>query len=133
MTHELSPGDKQAIVQSLWTTWNRGGAALDQLPQTIKTLLDTEAWRDREVDGKPFHNDTFYEFIRSPPLKGCGWGNQIDAIERVLGLRDLDVLRRWREALSPPCGPYRARRRTIDRDAVRDLHAQRSPSASDCP
>jgi hypothetical protein len=83
----LSLGDKQALVQALWIGWNNGGAALEQVPKTIDAILATKAWHDREVDGKPMHNDTFQEFIVSPPLKGCGWAKQIDAIESAAGVR----------------------------------------------
>jgi hypothetical protein len=102
----LSLGDKQALVQALWTGWNNGGAALEQIPKTITAILDTEAWRDRVANGKPMHNDSFREFIISPPLKGCGWEKQIDAIEKLLGLKAPDVLRRWREAMTPPVGVH---------------------------
>lgn len=87
------------MVQSLWTGWNDGGAALEQFPKTIKSILDNDAWRDREVDGKLMHNDTFREFIIVPPLRGCGWGKQIDAIEKLLGLKDQDIQRRWQQAM----------------------------------
>jgi hypothetical protein len=100
----LSLGDKQALVQALWTGWNNGGAALEQIPKTIEAILATEAWRDREVDGKPMHNDSFKEFIISKPLKGCGWEKQIDAIEKLLGLKAPDTLRRWREVMTPSVG-----------------------------
>jgi hypothetical protein len=96
----LSLGDKQTLVQALWTGWNDGGAALEQFPKTVKAILDTNAWEDREVDGKPMHNNTFREFIISPPLKGCGWGKQIDAIEKLLGLKAPNVLKDWREAIT---------------------------------
>jgi hypothetical protein len=102
----LSPGDKQNLVQSLWFTWNEGGAALERFPKMIETILDTEAWHDREANGKPMHNDTFREFIVSPPLKGCGWEKHIDAIENLLGLKAPDILRRWREAMTPPVGVH---------------------------
>lgn len=96
----LSPGDKQTMVQALWRTWHEGGFALNHLPTAIDRILETEAWRDREVDGKPMHNRTFREFIVSPPLKGCGWEKQIDAIERVLAVKDKDCLARWRAAMT---------------------------------
>jgi hypothetical protein len=72
-TRDLSPGDKQGIVQGLWTSVNNGGAALVRVPKIIRTLLETEAWRDREVDGRPYHNDSFLQFITTKPLQGCGW------------------------------------------------------------
>jgi hypothetical protein len=52
------------------------------------------------------HNDTFREFIVSPPLKGCGWSKQIDAIEKLLGLKAPDTLRRWREAMTGEQGAH---------------------------
>jgi len=102
----LSLGDKQALVQALWTGWNDGGAVLEQFPKTVRAILETEAWRDRKVNGKEMHNDTFREFIVSPPLKGCGWQNQIDAIEKLLGLKDLGVLKDWREAMTGEQGAH---------------------------
>lgn len=98
--HELSPGDKQNIVQSLWFTWSSGGNALSELPKAVKRVIDTGAWKDREVDGRPFTNASFREFIVSRPLQGCGWGEEIDAIERVLGLKAPEVLVMWREAMT---------------------------------
>lgn len=103
---KLSLGDKHMLVQSLWHMWSEGGFALDHLPTTIARILETEAWRDREIDGKRMCNGTFREFIVSPPLKGCGWEKQIPAIEKVLAVKDLDVLRRWREAMTQHGGKH---------------------------
>jgi len=87
-TVNLSPGDKQGIVQALWTSVNNGGAALELVPKIIKTLLETEAWRDREVDGRPYHNDSFLQFITTKPLQGCGW--PVEKIKALLA-KDPDV------------------------------------------
>jgi len=95
---ELSPRDKQALVQSLWSIWNQGGAALGQLPQTIKSILDTEAWRSREVEGNTLSNATFREFVISAPLKGCGWKDQVKAIQKVLDLKSPEIAGRFRDA-----------------------------------
>lgn len=107
---ELSLGDKQAMVQSLWNAVNNGGAALSQVPKIISNVLKTEAWKDREVDGKVYHNNSFFEFITAMPVKGCGW--EVQRIEPLLRDDDI-VLQKFRAAVTGEHGGDRKSARFI--------------------
>ena len=93
--------EKQGIVQSLWTAVNEGGGWLSSLPRIVKTVIETESWRERQDGDRVYRHDTFRQFIESEPRAGCGW--PIDKVERLLA-DDPDVLRMYRQATTAPEG-----------------------------
>ena len=101
MRRDLSPKDKHAIVQSLWTSVNEGGAALKDVPLAVKNVLLSEAWREREWNGRKIEHKSFRAFIETPPIEGCGW--PLDKVEKLIK-DDPETLAMWREAVTGPEG-----------------------------
>lgn len=101
MRRDLSPKDKHAIVQSLWTSVNEGGAALKDVPLAVKNVLISEAWREREWNGRKIEHKTFRAFIETPPIEGCGW--PLEKVEKLIK-DDAETLAMWRDAVTPPVG-----------------------------
>lgn len=95
MRPDLSLKDKQGIVQSLWTAVNEGGGWLKNIPQIVRTVIETEAWRERDVDGRIIKHDRFIDFITAKPREGCGWPpEKVEALIKD----DAAVLAMWQQA-----------------------------------
>lgn len=96
MRPDLSLKDKQGIVQSLWTAVNEGGGWLKNIPQIVRTVIETEAWRERDVDGRIIKHDRFIDFITAKPREGCGWPpEKVEALIKD----DAETLTLWRQSL----------------------------------
>ena len=98
---DLNLKDRQAVVQSLWTAVNEGGGWLKHAPQSVRAVIETGAWREREVDGRIVKHDRFIDFIKQPPRRGCGW--EPEKVEALIK-DDPDTLRLWRQAVTPELG-----------------------------
>jgi hypothetical protein len=88
-------------VQSLWTAVNEGGAWLKDVPRYVRTVIDTRAWEEREVDGRIVRHKRFIDFITGKPRSGCGW--QPEKVEALIKDHP-DVLALWREAVTEQPG-----------------------------
>lgn len=73
MPRVLNLKERHTVVQDLWSAVNEGDGALDQVPRIVKAVLETEAWREREWNGRVIRNKSFREFIEVEPVDGCGW------------------------------------------------------------
>lgn len=73
MRRDLNLKEKHQAVQSLWTAVNEGGSALEHVPHIVKTVLITEAWRERQDGERVYKHDSFRQFIEADPRSGCGW------------------------------------------------------------
>jgi hypothetical protein len=93
--------ERQGLVQSLWNAVNQGGALLDDLPRIVRVLIESESWREREVDGKIIEHKRFLDFLTKPPRGGCGWNPE--KVERLIS-HDPYVLTLWRNAVTPLVG-----------------------------
>lgn len=92
------------LVKALWSAVNTSAGSLENVAPLVKRLLETEAWKKREVPqlGKePVEFSNFVDFITTPPLKGCGWPTEkVEALIKD----DADTLRMWRKAITAPIG-----------------------------
>ena len=90
------------LVETLWGVVNRSEGNLGNVAPLIARVLDTGAWKKREVSqiGEVVEFDRFIDFIQTPPLRGCGW--EPDKVEALLkqAKADKDLLRRWRAAVT---------------------------------
>jgi hypothetical protein len=86
--------DKGLLVEGLWHAVDDAANNLEAVPRSIKRVIETEAWREREHRGRVFKHTTFLDFITTKPLAGCGWSP-----EKVAALLkdEPEVLRMWRE------------------------------------
>jgi hypothetical protein len=72
----------------------------------VRKILETGAWHKRKVvqlGGEIVEFDSFADFIRTPPLRGCGWDlNEMDAlIKRLASITDdPELLAMWRGAIA---------------------------------
>lgn len=99
MRVEFNLKDKHGAVQSLWTAVNEGGGWLSSLPQIVKTVIETEAWRERQDGERVYRHETFRDFITAPPRSGCGW--PLDKVEKLIK-DDPETLAMWRKAVTAP-------------------------------
>ncbi len=92
------------LIETLWGVVNRSEGNLGNVAPLIARVLDTGAWKKREVAqiGEVVQFDRFIDFIRTPPLRGCGW--EPEKVEALLkqAKADQDLLRRWRAAVTRP-------------------------------
>jgi hypothetical protein len=72
-----------------------------QFPLAVKNVLLSEAWREREWNGRVIRHKTFRSFIETSPVEGCGWTEE--KVARLLN-SDPDIERRFREAMINPFG-----------------------------
>ena len=90
------------LVETLWGVVNRSEGNLGNVAPLIARVLDTGAWKRREVTqiGEIVQFDRFIDFIQTPPLRGCGW--EPEKVEALLkqAKADKDLLRRWRKAIT---------------------------------
>ena len=99
MPRKLNLKERQDVVQALWTAVNEGGGWLKELPNIVLTLIETGAWREREVDGRTISHKRFIDFITSPPRAGCGWAP--DRVESLLKNKEsTKALAAWRNAVT---------------------------------
>jgi hypothetical protein len=85
------------LVQALWDEVNQTSGGLANVAPLVKRLLESGGWREREVVqiNEIVRFDSFVDFIRSPPLRGCGW--PLEKVE-VLIRDDPETLTMWRQA-----------------------------------
>lgn len=92
------------LVQALWSAVNTSAGSLENVAPLVRRLLETEAWKKREVPqlGKePIEFTNFSDFIVTPPLKGCGWPiNKVEALIKD----DPQTVALWRDAIKRPVG-----------------------------
>jgi hypothetical protein len=98
---DLNLKERQGVVQSLWTAVNEGGAWLKDVPRIVRTVIETGAWTEREVDGRVVAHKRFIDFITANPRAGCGWPPE--KVEALLK-NDNETLALWREAVTPELG-----------------------------
>jgi hypothetical protein len=66
--------ENQQLVERLWDSVNTCIESLENLGPLVRRILETEAWKRREVASIGIVEfDHFIDFIRTPPLRGCGW------------------------------------------------------------
>ena len=90
------------LVEALWSAVSRGGKSLDQIPTMVRRLLETGAWKKRTIrTGKVVEHSSFYSFLTSPPLSGCGY-DPAKIVKLISG--DVETLTLWREAMKQKMG-----------------------------
>jgi len=90
------------LVEALWSAVSRGGKSLDQIPTMVRRLLETGAWKKRTIrTGKVVEHSSFYSFLTSPPLSGCGY-DPAKIVKLISG--DVETLTLWREAMKAKRG-----------------------------
>lgn len=90
------------LVEALWSAVSRGGKSLDQIPTMVRRLLETGAWKKRTIrTGKVVEHSSFYSFLTSPPLNGCGY-DPAKIVKLISG--DIETLALWREAMAAKKG-----------------------------
>lgn len=89
------------LVEALWSAVNAGSGSLANVAPLVKRVLETEAWRRREIPqlGRVVEFDQFLDFVKTAPLEGCGWPPE--KVE-VLIKDDPAVLTMWRRATTAP-------------------------------
>jgi len=93
----------QQIVQALWDAVNTSAGSLGTVAPLVKRLLQTGAWKQREVRqlGEIVRFDSFPAFIQAAPLRGCGW--PLEKVEALIK-DDPDTLKMWRQATTASQG-----------------------------
>ena len=94
---DLNLKDKGFLVEGLWHAVDDAANNLEAVPRTIRRVIETEAWREREYRGRKLENATFIEFITDKPLKGCGWPPE--KVEALLK-DEPETLTLWRKAIT---------------------------------
>jgi len=114
MRRDLNLKEKHQAVQSLWTAVNEGGSALEHVPHIVKTVLITEAWRERQDGERVYKHESFRDFIEADPRSGCGW-----VVEKVRPLLkgDTDAEAMYDDAVKLPAGTNQY---TMVRDNITD-------------
>jgi hypothetical protein len=108
------------LVEALWSAVSRGGKSLEQIPGMIKRLLETEAWKKRTIrTGKIVEHTSFYSFLTTPPLDGCGY-DPVKICKLISD--DPETLVLWREAMKGKEGGDKKGKTTDD-----NIISDRSP------
>lgn len=92
------------LVEALWSAVNTSAGSLGNVAPLVKRVLETNAWKERmvpELGKDPIRFERFIDFIKEPPLKGCGWNK--DEVEALIK-DDVKTLAMWRDAITPPHG-----------------------------
>jgi hypothetical protein len=93
------------LVEALWSAVNTSSGSLVNVAPLIKQILETGAWKKREVvqlgPGTVIEFSRFIDFIETPPLKGCGWTQEL--VEPLIK-EDAETLAMWHRAITPPVG-----------------------------
>lgn len=75
------------------------GCNLKHIPAYTKDVLKRDAWRLFKFNNILFKNETFSEFLLSPPAKGCGF-DSVEMVEALLKKAgDEDALKLFRSAV----------------------------------
>lgn len=73
--------------------------SLKHIPAYTKDVLKRDAWRLFKFNNILFKNETFSEFLLSPPAKGCGF-DSVEMVEALLKKAgDEDALKLFRSAV----------------------------------
>ena len=102
--YKQTPGDHESLCRTAHKALRYGTSSLlEAFPGLIRKIIETEAWREREVRPRLVVKlDCFMDLIvRQPP---DGWGENPSKIEKVLS-DDPDVLALWRESTKRKPGP----------------------------
>lgn len=92
---DVSLSDKGLIVESLWQAVDGAVNDLAVVPDLVRRVIETDAWRERTQRGKTYRNDRFLDFITTTPPAGCGWPPE--KVEALLK-DDAEALALWRDA-----------------------------------
>ena len=97
MPRVMTDTEANVLVEGLWSAVDRGAPSIKDIPQIIKRVIQTDAWRRRRLrNGKIVEHSTFRAFITTKPLDGCGYDpKKIYAL--IKGEPETEVL--WREAM----------------------------------
>lgn len=107
------------LVEALWSAVSRGGKSLDQIPTMVRRLLETGAWKKRTIrTGKVVEHSSFYSFLTSPPLNGCGY-DPAKIVKLISG--DIETLALWRAAMTAKKGK-RPRDNTDNVSIINESH-----------
>jgi hypothetical protein len=96
----------QHLVQALWSAVNTSAGSLENVAPLVKKVLETVAWKKREVPqlgGQIVEFERFADFITTPPLRGCGW--PLDKVEALIK-DEQDVLTMWHQATTGEQGAH---------------------------
>jgi hypothetical protein len=82
-------------AQSLCFTVDRMMELIDLLPNALRRVIETEAWRER-IDGSHIHEHaSFKDFITAAVPAGCGW--KLADVQALI--KDKETLAIWRKAI----------------------------------
>lgn len=85
--------ERDQLVTDLRGALYDGRSGLEYVPELLRKLLETEAWRER-YDGRsrqPVRFSSFAEFVTTPPTEGLG--ASMDLVDRIVGNRNPHLLR----------------------------------------
>jgi hypothetical protein len=90
------------LIQHFWRQVSHGSADLALVAPTLRQILETDAWRKREIillnnEIVEFGEHEFAKFIQTKPLRGCGW--PLDKVEALIK-DDPELLTMWRRAIT---------------------------------
>src|SRR5262249_29571957 len=96
--------ENQQIIQALWDAVNSSAGNLATIKPLIRKILTTQPWRERlvpQLGAEPIRFKSLVEFIKTPPLRGCGWPP-----EKIPTLikDDAKLLTDWRRATTAAVG-----------------------------
>lgn len=79
----MSPRDHWPSIAALSSAIHYGGSGLSDVPVLIERVIAEESWRifQNDLSPEPFVNNTFEEFVTSPPMKGLG--ASVDLLTRM--------------------------------------------------
>lgn len=98
--------ERQTLVEQLRDAIMVAEGGLDVVAETLKRVLVTEAWRDREVRGERVTFERFEDFVKTKWPRGLG--TRLDRIETIVG-HDGETLRLFRKAIVMPGPKTRAK------------------------
>jgi hypothetical protein len=98
----MDPKANNVWVESLGSSLRHGGEALDNVPDLLKRLLETGAWRHFQPRmGPVVTHERFAEFVTTAPLTGLG--TSVDLVRRIVS-GDAEALDLLDKALQNPVG-----------------------------
>jgi hypothetical protein len=68
---------------------------VNHLPETVRRVIETEAWRQRSYGRRIYEHASFADFITAAAPAGCGW--KLADVQALI--KDKETLAIWRKAI----------------------------------
>jgi hypothetical protein len=99
--------DDDKLIDALGAALRYSGAALGDVPELLKRVLETGIWRDFTTQRRErVHHERFVDFVTAQPLAGLG--ADVDLIRRLVADDD-EATRKLREVLKEKPGRKKSR------------------------